>query len=214
MVVLWHLNPMPPIWSPGTLIMKKTFSSVTRLLNQTTRVSVDSSGMQSNGSSNYPSLSADGRFVGFASRGDNLVAVDTNLTQDSFVHDRDLNGNLHADLKITTTKKPISLVLNSDGVYTYKITNNGSDTVNEVNITHLISGGDVVNFTPNQGNCNSYATISLCQLGNLPFGGSITLQVAVKANLNPLTLHVSVSGAPVDTVPTNNSVSVSTLVTP
>ncbi len=52
-----------------------------------TRVSVDSSGTQGNGSSGGSSLSADGRFVAFSSDAKNLVQGDTNQWIDVFVHD-------------------------------------------------------------------------------------------------------------------------------
>jgi Ca2+-binding RTX toxin-like protein len=55
----------------------------------TVRVSVASSGAQANGDSFQPSLSADGRFVAFASEATNLVPGDTNRQGDVFVHDRD-----------------------------------------------------------------------------------------------------------------------------
>ena len=51
------------------------------------RVSTDTSGVQGNGSSSEPVLSADGRFVTFASSASNLVAGDTNDTADIFVKD-------------------------------------------------------------------------------------------------------------------------------
>lgn len=54
----------------------------------TTRVSVSSLGAQSNGESLNPALSADGRFVAFASVASNLVVGDTNFVRDIFVHDR------------------------------------------------------------------------------------------------------------------------------
>ncbi|MEX2158554.1 MAG: flexitail domain-containing putative surface protein [Dehalococcoidia bacterium] len=54
----------------------------------TERVSVDSSGTQGNDSSWAGSISADGRFVAFASVATNLVAGDTNGTGDVFVRDR------------------------------------------------------------------------------------------------------------------------------
>ena len=58
-------------------------------LGQTTRlVSVDSNGIQGNKASNFPRLSADGRFVAFESFANKLVAHDTNGTWDVFVHDR------------------------------------------------------------------------------------------------------------------------------
>jgi Tol biopolymer transport system component len=56
-----------------------------RLNGTTERVSLDSSG---NEASFTPSISADGRFVAFSSYADNLVAGDTNLDADVFVHDR------------------------------------------------------------------------------------------------------------------------------
>ena len=53
----------------------------------TTRVSVDSTGVQANGRSSLPSVSGDGRFVAYQSEASNLVAGDTNGTGDVFVHD-------------------------------------------------------------------------------------------------------------------------------
>src|SRR5258705_326839 len=54
----------------------------------TQRVSVDSAGGQGNGASNSCVISADGRYVAFASMATNLVAGDTNNTLDVFVRDR------------------------------------------------------------------------------------------------------------------------------
>ncbi|MEG4318646.1 MULTISPECIES: hypothetical protein [unclassified Microcoleus] len=56
-----------------------------------TRVSVDSAGNQSLGSSFGQSISADGRFVAFNSIATNLVPGDTNNSRDIFV--RDLSTN-------------------------------------------------------------------------------------------------------------------------
>lgn len=54
----------------------------------TTRVSVDSGGVEGNFVSAFPSMSADGRLIAFRSLADNLVANDTNGAFDIFVHDR------------------------------------------------------------------------------------------------------------------------------
>ena len=59
-----------------------------RQTRTTDRVSVSSSGTQGNLNSFSPSVSGDGRFVAFASDSDNLVAGDTNVNFDIFVHDR------------------------------------------------------------------------------------------------------------------------------
>jgi CSLREA domain-containing protein len=57
------------------------------LTNTTTRVSVATGGTQGNGRSNSPSISADGRYVAFASEASNLVGGDTNGLEDIFVRD-------------------------------------------------------------------------------------------------------------------------------
>ena len=59
-----------------------------RLTGVTERVSVASDGTQGNGSSASAAISADGRFVAFASSASNLVAGDSNGCQDVFIHDR------------------------------------------------------------------------------------------------------------------------------
>jgi WD40 repeat protein len=54
----------------------------------TERVNVNSSGVLGNASCYYPSISADGRYVAFASEAGNLVPGDSNVALDVFVHDR------------------------------------------------------------------------------------------------------------------------------
>jgi Tol biopolymer transport system component len=63
-----------------------------RVAQVTTRVSVGPGGLQGNGDSfsHSPVISAHGRFVAFASFASNLVAGDTNDTEDVFVRDRKL----------------------------------------------------------------------------------------------------------------------------
>jgi Tol biopolymer transport system component len=56
---------------------------------ETTRVSVSSDGMQSNGDSLGVSISSNGRYVTFGSNGNNLVSEDLNGVMDVFLHDRD-----------------------------------------------------------------------------------------------------------------------------
>ncbi len=60
-----------------------------RETGQTTRVSVASDGTQGNDHSDWPSISANGRFVAFHSIANNLVSGDTNDFADVFVHDRE-----------------------------------------------------------------------------------------------------------------------------
>ena len=57
------------------------------VLGVSTRVSVDSAGVQGNDGSRPPAISADGRFVAFTSTASNLVPGDTNGIEDVFVKD-------------------------------------------------------------------------------------------------------------------------------
>ena len=60
-----------------------------RVTGQTTRISVDSNGIQGNDYSSGPvSVSSDGRYIPFTSSASNLVAGDTNGVRDVFVYDR------------------------------------------------------------------------------------------------------------------------------
>jgi hypothetical protein len=59
---------------------------------QTRRVSVDSNGVEANGSSLAVNISDDGRYVTFSSSATNLVAGDTNGTRDVFVYDLQTGG--------------------------------------------------------------------------------------------------------------------------
>ncbi|GAB3872570.1 hypothetical protein GCM10029964_011200 [Kibdelosporangium lantanae] len=60
-----------------------------RLVDYTLRVSVDSNNAQANDFSQWPSVSADGRYVAFDSGASNLSSTpDTNGVVDVFVHDR------------------------------------------------------------------------------------------------------------------------------
>ena len=78
----WNLVPADTNGVPDVFVHD-------RHSGRTTRVSVNSLGVQGNGSCfGPPAISADGRFVSFWSLADNLVPADTNDAFDVFVHDR------------------------------------------------------------------------------------------------------------------------------
>jgi predicted RNA-binding protein with TRAM domain len=58
-----------------------------RLNNETTRISVDSNGVQGNGGSLCSAISGDGRYAAFISSASNLVSNDSNSYDDVFIHD-------------------------------------------------------------------------------------------------------------------------------
>src|SRR3990170_4042101 len=79
------MTPTPP--PPGYTNCADVFVH-DRQTGVTQRVSVASDGSQGNKGSGSPSISADGRYVAFASYASNLVSGDTNDWDDIFVHDR------------------------------------------------------------------------------------------------------------------------------
>ena len=62
-----------------------------RQTGETARVSINTAGVEANGDSFAPAISADGRFLTFSSAASNLVADDMNGVDDVFVRDREEN---------------------------------------------------------------------------------------------------------------------------
>ena len=86
----------------------------------TTRVSDGLAGIQGNGDSYSPSISADGRYVAFESFANNLVAGDGNLTADVFVHDRQTKDTTRVSLHTDGTEGNLesnSPSISGDGRY-------------------------------------------------------------------------------------------------
>ena len=69
-----------------------------RQAGTTQLISVTPSGMNSNGQSELPAISADGRYVGFQSEASNLVAGDTNANSDVFVRDQQLGSTVRVSV--------------------------------------------------------------------------------------------------------------------
>lgn len=109
--------------SASDIFMKDTVT------NATTRLSTDSSGTQSTSfsSSDYPSISSDGRYVSFHSDATNLVVGDTNGDDDVF-------------LKDTVTGVTIRVSTNSSGVQ------GNDDSTNSLNHNFVSSDGRYVVF--------------------------------------------------------------------
>jgi hypothetical protein len=84
-LVLGGLLWLGLVWLVVALVGNTAVSAT----NPTTeRVSIRADGGQANDHSNRPAISADGRFVAFASDANNLVPNDTNNASDVFVYDR------------------------------------------------------------------------------------------------------------------------------
>ncbi|MGV7222897.1 MAG: hypothetical protein ACQ9MH_15380 [Nitrospinales bacterium] len=91
-----------------------------RLTGQTSRVSLDSNGLQANGRSYEPSLTPDGRYVTFVSYASNLVPNDTNDEQDIFLFDNNSNAISRVSIHSNGTQSnniSQSPTISSDGLY-------------------------------------------------------------------------------------------------
>lgn len=183
-----------------------------RLTHKTERVSTATNGTQANNDSENMSVSADGRHVAFASKATNLVTNDTNNQADIFVRDRLIDTSRNANLSIAVTQKVDTLKPKANGDYLYTLTNNGKNTVDDVVLLHLVSDIKAINFKPSQGSCSLSSVATVCHLGGLAAKKQVTVRVAVTADSQDFSQQITVSGAPVDTIPANNYVSVSTIV--
>src|SRR5688572_27684600 len=84
------------------------------------RVSVGPNGRQADGHSEFPSISASGRYVAFASVATDLVPSDTNGYQDIFVHDRKMGTTERVSVRSNgrqANSLSYSLSLSSNGRY-------------------------------------------------------------------------------------------------
>jgi Tol biopolymer transport system component len=110
----------------------------------TTRVSVDSKGNEADDYSGGAALSADGRFVVFTSRADDLVAGDHNLHADVFEHDRTTG----ATVRVSTTSTGGETDRDSGEDYWYwvaipsALSSDGRFTVFASEATNLVPGDD------------------------------------------------------------------------
>src|SRR5262249_36172564 len=114
-----------------------------RVTGVTVRVSISSSAAEGNGSSYYPALSKDGRFVAFESVATNLVPFDGNGKSDVFVHDRDPDRNgIYDEGNGKTTRVSVSSpgVGGDGGSYFPAISANGRDVAFHSEADDLVAG--------------------------------------------------------------------------
>ncbi len=100
----------------------------------TTRVSTDSSGIEGNEESRYPSISSDGRRVAFQSEASNLVTGDTNEHSDVFVHDT------QTGVTETASDTEILYLTGNAGSYDPSISSNGRYIAFRSDASNLVTG--------------------------------------------------------------------------
>jgi Tol biopolymer transport system component len=141
--------------------------------NLTTRVSVASSGEESNGDSYRPSISGDGRYVTFESNASNLVAGDYNGKTDIFLHDR--NTEITTMISVSSDE-----ILADDNSGNSDISSDGNFVVFDSEATNLVPGDtnnaqdvfirDLVNGTAER--------ISVSSSGGEGYGSSVNGSVS------------------------------------
>ena len=108
-----------------------------RQTGETTRVSVDSFGIEGNGNSNLPIISSDGRYIAFMSIADNLVANDTNAEEDIFVHDRQTGETTRVSVDsngVEANNFSQSPFISSDGRYVAFMSTANNLVANDTNL--------------------------------------------------------------------------------
>jgi hypothetical protein len=142
-----------------------------RNTGETTRVSVDSDGGQSNGPTYVPSISADGRYVAFDSAATNLVPDDTNSAIDIFIHDREtgITRRVSTDaMGVESNGSSYRPSLSADGHYIIFDSQAGNLVSNDINgSTHFevfikaVPGLTVTSVTPDTLNINDTTSVEI-----------------------------------------------------
>ena len=133
----------------------------------TERVSIDSFGNQGNGNNLSPRISADGRYVAFASLANNLVPNDTNNRWDVFVRDRDTDATERVSVDGSGSQ------VNGDSVDA-AISADGRYVVFRSYATNLVLGdtNNIYDLFVRDRDANTIGRISVDSNGNQVNGGS------------------------------------------
>jgi uncharacterized repeat protein (TIGR01451 family) len=123
---------------------------------------------------------------------------------------------LSTDVRTGLAPAPASVPAGTTITYTATITNAGPLDSGGVVVTATLSGAAylVLSATPTQGDCAGSGPV-VCDLGPLQQGDTVTVQLVVVASgTGQLTLQTDARPVEFDLLPTNNTRSVVTTVTP
>lgn len=159
-----------------------------RETGKTKRVSVDSSGAESNGSSERPSVADDGT-VAFSSGADNLVAGDINGSYDVFVHDLKSKETVLASVTTSgvhgLTTSDSAAISRNGNVVAFKSTtmfDAGTSGLYEEIWVHFMSGGKTKLITKGMGGAPSDGSSSM-HGGALSYNGRYVAFTSYATNL-------------------------------
>lgn len=183
-----------------------------RQTGQTTRASVDSSGVQGNDTSYNGGVSADGRCVVFYSRATNLVAGDTNGVTDVFVRS---TPSWTADLSVALTGSPGTVLVSNPLTLTATVGNAGPNAASGVLLTVSLPQGVTFGTASGGGwTCGEFAGEVTCFLPSLAVGTQSPVTISVTAPSEPGVVTTTATVGPVvdDPDPADNSDSETTTV--
>lgn len=174
------------------------------------RVNVTPSNGQSIGDTmlyqNRPDLSADGRFIGFESKADDLSSADTDSAMsDAFLRDTLLNSAKSADVGIQLIA-PTSSLLGQQYSYNVKVTNMGPETAAQTTVIMQVPAQlTTVAIQASQGSCVK-GVVTVCRLGAIASGTQQSVQLTVKSvGKGKIGVSASAQSVEKDAVVTNNS---------
>jgi len=182
-----------------------------RNTGKTIRVNTTPQNLQSTGDSlpfqARPSISADGRFIGFESGAKDLTADDSdNAMTDVFLRDTLLNKQQSADINLTLSA-PNSVVKGQQYTYTLTAANRGPAIASQTNVIINLPAALTINSVlPSQGSCVK-GPVTVCRLGAIAGGVSKQIQVRVTAPQLKSSISVSATAQSVekDNAYTDNS---------
>ena len=160
---------MAPDFAPNIPLSHDNIFIHDRELNTTELVSIGHDGTPATGFSHQPTVSADGRYIAYASHADNLVNNDFNGFDDIFVFDRE-----------TSTTSRINLDVNNneifDGAYMPKISSNALYVVYESHASSIVAN-----------DTNGHADIFVARLDNEEAGGQRIKLSPSHTTVDPIT---------------------------
>ncbi len=184
-------------------------------LGITVRASLDSTGVESNGDSARPDVSADGRFVVFQSKGSNLAANDTNNVQDVFVRDMqfavtnclsvDDAGNIGSLMSgnpsisasgrwVAFHSNASNLVANdTNGLTDVFVRDRGNFTTTRVSTNSIDEQGTFISQTPSISADGRYVAFSSAATNLVPGDSNNLFDVFVKDRNTNVTRRASIS---------------------
>jgi len=122
-------------------------------------------------------------------------------------------GSGSADLHLSLSSSTVTTIYGRSATYTLTITNNGSNTAVETNVTYMIPANHTyLSSSPGQGSCTHANRILSCTLGNLAASNATTVDIAVSVDTSKTVTHAAiVSSATTESNAADNTVSEETL---